>query len=53
MLDLDIFIQDVFSALLFEKLQCINPGIANMELYEFRYALQNLVPETGDLVIPD
>jgi len=47
MLDANIFIPDVFSAALYERLQHINPGIAGMELYEFRYALHNLFPEAG------
>ena len=38
---------DVFSATLFEKMKRINPGIEDMELYEFRYALHNLYPENG------
>ena len=33
-----------FSTLLFEKMKKINPGIDEMELYEFRYALDNLTP---------
>jgi uridine kinase len=36
---------DVFSEILFEKMQRINAGIAEMELYEFRYALDNLYPK--------
>jgi uridine kinase len=39
---------DTFSEILFEKMKQINPGIAEMELYEFRYALNNLVPENGN-----
>jgi hypothetical protein len=45
--DLTVFTPDVFSAALYEKLQPINPGIAGMELYEFRYALHNLYPDQG------
>ncbi len=37
-----------FSAALFESMKQINPGIAEMELYEFRYGLDNLLPENGD-----
>ena len=37
----------LFSAALFEVMQHINPGIADMELYEFRYCLDNLMPESG------
>ena len=36
-----------FSKALYQKLQHINPAIGEMELYEFRYALHNLVPEQG------
>ena len=38
---------DVFSALLYEKMKRINTGIDELELYEFRYALDNLYPEDG------
>ncbi len=36
-----------FSETLFERMKFINPGIEEMELYEFRYALNYLVPEGG------
>lgn len=38
---------DRFSAALYERMQQINAGIAEMELYEFRYALNNLYPDEG------
>lgn len=38
---------NVFSSTLFEKMKAINPGIADLELYEFRYGLNNLTPEAG------
>jgi uridine kinase len=38
---------DVFSARLYEKMARLYPGIQDMELYEFRYALSNLYPENG------
>ena len=38
---------EAFSAVLFEKMKQINPGVGDLELYEFRYALNNLVPESG------
>ncbi len=41
---------DAFSAVLFEKMKRINPGIEDLELYEFRYALHNLLPEQGSWV---
>jgi uridine kinase len=36
-----------FSKVLFEKMKSINPGIEDLELYEFRYCLDNLYPEKG------
>jgi uridine kinase len=38
---------DVFSEILYEKMKRINAGIDELELYEFRYALHNLVPANG------
>ena len=38
------FSSDVFSQILFEKMTRINPAIMDLELYEFRYALNNLTP---------
>ncbi len=38
---------DLFSAALYKKMKRIDAGIAEMELYEFRYALANLAPEGG------
>jgi len=38
---------DLFSAVLYERMKRINTGVEEMELYEFRYALHNLVPENG------
>jgi hypothetical protein len=38
---------DIFSATLFEKMKRINPAVEDMELYEFRYALHDLIPEGG------
>lgn len=29
-------------------MQAVNPGIGDMELYEFRYCLNNITPESGD-----
>jgi uridine kinase len=39
---------DWVSELLFEKMKLINPGIADLELYEFRYGLDNLKPAHVD-----
>ena len=36
-----------FAVLLYEKMQAINPGIRELELYEFRYGLKNLEPTAG------
>ena len=48
----DIFNPSIFSATLFEKMKPINPGLDDLELYEFRYGLNNLVPEGGwDMVV--
>jgi uridine kinase len=39
---------EIFSKSLFKKMKHINSGISGLELYEFRYALNNLAPEQGD-----
>jgi uridine kinase len=36
-----------FSAALYEIMCHINPGIGEMELYEFRYCLENFLPKEG------
>jgi uridine kinase len=38
---------NAFSETLFEKMKLINPGISDLELYEFRYGLNDLVPGNG------
>jgi uridine kinase len=38
---------NAFSEVLFEKMKQINPGILDLELYEFRYGLIDLIPEKG------
>jgi uridine kinase len=38
----------LFSQILYEKMKRVNPGVEDMELYEFRYALDNLYPEAGN-----
>jgi len=38
---------DAFSSHLYQKMLRINPGIEDLELYEFRYGLNNLIPEGG------
>lgn len=37
----------LFSKVLYEKMQRINVGIEELELYEFRYALSHWYPESG------
>jgi len=37
----------LFSEILFETMKRINVGIGDLELYEFRYALENVTPEDG------
>ncbi len=43
----NIFQPDVFSECLYGRLASINPAIRDLELYEFRYALDNLYPANG------
>jgi uridine kinase len=38
---------EVFSEILYQKMQSINPGVQDLELYEFRYCLDNLLPHDG------
>ncbi len=38
---------DTFTQVLHEKMKAINAGIAEMERYEFRYGLNNLIPANG------
>lgn len=38
---------DQFSQVLYQKMQVINPAIADLELFEFQYALVNLLPKSG------
>jgi uridine kinase len=37
----------LFSETLFEKMKLLSPGIQELELYEFRYGLGELLPENG------
>jgi uridine kinase len=43
----NLFGPGVFSEMLYDRMKRINPGIEELELYEFRYALDNLYPEDG------
>ncbi len=47
MTESNLFSQDVFSKTLFEKMTRLNPSVEGLELYEFRYALDNLCPKNG------
>ena len=42
-----------FSRTLFEIMKDLNPGIADLDLIEFRYALENLLPEEGWAITQD
>jgi uridine kinase len=44
-----------FSEILFEKMKLLNPALEDLEPYEFRYCLNNLIPEPGGWasVLPD
>ncbi len=49
-----LYTPEIFSAFLFEAMKRINAGIEELELYEFRYALDNIHPEEGwDSVVLD
>lgn len=39
-----------FSTALFEKMRYVNPALEDLESYEFRYCLNNLIPEPGGWV---
>lgn len=44
----------VFSEVLFEKMKLLSAGILDLELYEFRYCLAELIPEDGwDSIVLD
>jgi uridine kinase len=43
----NLYRPEVFSAVLYDAMQCLNPGLEALELYEFRYGLDNLIPENG------
>ncbi len=38
---------ELFSRVLFDKMKKVNPGLHDLALYEFVYALDNLIPESG------
>lgn len=43
----NLYHPDVFSAILYEKIQALAPGVDELEPYEFRYCLENLAPGDG------
>jgi uridine kinase len=45
--EIDLDNEDAFSDILFKKMKLLTPAIRVMELYEFRYALNNLFPQGG------
>ena len=50
----NIFAPDVFSIALFEKMKHISPAVVDLELYEFQYALKNIMPADGwETIQPD
>jgi uridine kinase len=43
----DVYRPEIFSEILYEKMKLINVGVEELELYEFRYGLDNMVPKRG------
>ncbi|MGA9397650.1 MAG: hypothetical protein WBV22_05245, partial [Anaerolineaceae bacterium] len=43
----DVYTPALFSERLFEIMKRINIGVEELELYEFRYCLDNLIPKDG------
>jgi len=43
----ELFNPEQFSRNLFEKMKQVNPGIKDLEYYEFVYGLDNLIPDQG------
>jgi uridine kinase len=42
-----IFAPENFTPALYEKMQQLSPAVGGLALYEFRYCLENLIPEVG------
>lgn len=42
---------NTFSSALYDRMLQIHPGIAELELYEFRYALKNILPEEWEPIV--
>ena len=48
MLEMDILHNpNVFAQILYERMKAIHPGVEDLALYEFHFALDNLVPANG------
>lgn len=47
MAEINLKNNDQFSETLFDRMQKISPAVKGMELYEFRYALENITPPAG------
>lgn len=45
--DSNLMDQETFTSNLYQKMQQINPGIADLEPLEFRYALESIAPSEG------
>jgi uridine kinase len=43
----NLYNHNVFSEILFEKMKPINSALEDLELYEFRYGLNNMIPDSG------
>ncbi len=43
----DLASSEIFSERLYEKMKYIDPCVQDLELYEFRYALDNIYPQNG------
>lgn len=43
----DLNDNNTFAEVLYNKMVYINPGLADLELYEFQYLLKNITPELG------
>ena len=44
---IDLDYEEIFTSILFKKMKALTPAVRGMELYEFRYALNNLYPQGG------
>jgi uridine kinase len=50
----NIFDPQTFAEILYKKMKRLNPAIEDLALYEFRYCLNNVIPDEGwESVLPD